>query len=332
MSTPLRQNLSLRAQRLLLIVAILMMLVKLFAWYLTSSVAVMSDALESLVNVTAGFLGYYSLILSARPRDENHPYGHGKVEFISSAAEGVMIAMAGLWIIFESIRSILWTQEVRQLDLGIFLMVFAMVVHWVVGEYCIKVGRKNHSVALLASGTHIRSDAITSLGIVIGLFLVWWTGIDLIDAFVAILFAVFILISALKIIRKSISGIMDEVDLVMINDLIDVLHTNRRKNWIDIHHLRVVNYAGFMHIDCHLTVPRYFTVEESHEEIEMLHQILHHHFEGRIEMSIHTDPCISSQCGICSKADCPIRSSEFKFHHKWDMASITQNQKHQFDG
>jgi len=330
MSLPTRQTLSLRAQRLLLVVSVLMMAIKLFAWFLTGSVAVLSDALESLVNVTAGFLGYYSLVLSARPRDENHPYGHGKVEFLSSAAEGVMILMAGLWIIFESIRSLVWPQEVKQLDLGVLLMVVAMVVHGVVGQYCINVGKKNHSVALTASGIHLRTDAFTSFGVIIGLVLVWWSDIFIIDALVAMIFALVILYSGIKIIRKSISGIMDEADQAVIQDLIDVLKKNKRDNWVDTHHLRVVNYAGFMHVDCHLTVPRYFTVEEAHAEIEIYSAILQEQFEGRIETSIHTDACLPQQCGLCIKKDCPVRSIPFVKFKEWNLESITQNQKHLF--
>lgn len=322
----------LRAQRLLLAVSILLMVFKLLAWWLTHSIAVLTDALESLVNVAAGILGYYSLSLSAKPKDSDHPYGHGKAEFLSAAVEGTLIVVAGLWIIYESVLSLFSPHTVHQLDWGILILVFTALVNGLTARYCIRVGKQNDSLALISSGTHLNSDALTSMGLVIGLFLVLWTGINALDSWIALLFAVMIIVSGIRIVRSSVSGIMDEADQELVGTIVSVIRDHRRENWVDVHNLRVVNYAGFFHIDLHMTVPRYFTVDAAHVELDAVTDVLKSHFDGKVEFSIHTDGCIPAQCGICSKADCPVRSEPFYKSLDWTSENVIFNAKHVWKG
>lgn len=330
MTVDQRYIVSLRAQRLLLLVSIVLMGMKFFAYVLTSSLAIFSDALESLVNVAAGAMGYYSLSLAAKPRDSNHPYGHGKAEFLSAAIEGLMIFVAGVLIIFESIQALLGTHTIKQLDFGLLLVLLSVVVNAGVGQYCVIVGQKQHSVALVSSGKHLMTDALTSVGLLVGLLMVRWTGVLEIDSWVAIIFAVIILISGLKILRKAISGIMDEADEKLVHQLVHLFQLKRKSIWIDIHHLRIVNYAGFFHIDFHMTFPRYLSVQEAHTEVEEITRILYQHFDGRTETSIHTDPCIPSQCGLCQVESCPVRTHRFENLHEWNYDNVIANRKHQF--
>src|ERR1044071_4843626 len=145
-----RQNL--RVQKWVVTVAVLLFIIKVVAWFLTYSVAILTDALESTVNVIAGFIGLYSLYVAAKPRDENHPYGHGKAEFLSAAVEGTLIIVAGLVIVYESVLHFIYPTELKQLDRGIILVAFTALINFVVGYISIRIGKKNNSLALTASG------------------------------------------------------------------------------------------------------------------------------------------------------------------------------------
>src|SRR5690606_1383902 len=164
-------------QKIVAIVGVLLFAIKLTAWYLTNSVAILTDALEGIVNVISAFIGLYSLYLSSLPKDKNHPYGHGKVEFISAALEGVMIAFAGIWIIFEAINHIINPQQIKELDLGILLIIIAALVNFIVGFIAVKKGKKNNSIALIASGKHLISDTFTTVGVILGLAIILFTKI-----------------------------------------------------------------------------------------------------------------------------------------------------------
>ena len=156
---------NLRVQKWVAIISVLLLAVKLIAYYSTHSVSILTDALESIVNVAAGFIGLYSLYVAAIPRDRNHPYGHGKAEFISAAVEGTMITSAGAIIIYKAIQHLVYPVELRQLNFGIWLVTAAAVVNYIVGFFCLRTGRKNNSPALIASGKHLQSDTYSTFGI-----------------------------------------------------------------------------------------------------------------------------------------------------------------------
>ncbi|HXO75688.1 MAG TPA: cation diffusion facilitator family transporter, partial [Puia sp.] len=248
-----RQNIS--VQRWVAGVAVILFFLKLAAYYLTQSVAVLTDALESTVNVIAGFIALYSLYVAAKPRDTDHPYGHGKAEFLSAAVEGALVTMAGLIIIYEAVIGFIHPHPIQKLDKGIFLVGFTAVVNFVVGAICIRKGKQNNSIALQAGGRHLQSDTYSTIGIIVGLIIIWYTGLTWLDGVVSIIFAGIILYTGYHILRKSVAGIMDEADLQLLQDMISYVNANRRPNWIDIHNLRVIKYGGLLHVDCHLTVP-----------------------------------------------------------------------------
>src|SRR6478672_6529810 len=228
---------NLKVQKLVAGVSILLFLIKMLAWYLTNSVAILTDALESIVNIIAGLIGLYSLYVSAKPRDIDHPYGHGKVEFISAAIEGTLILVAGIFIIYEAINSLFHPQALKKLDWGIVLVAGAALVNYALGQYCVKVGKKNNSLALVASGKHLISDTYTTMGIVLGLIVLYFTEIHWLDSAMAILFSMIIIYTGYKIVRSSVAGIMDEADMQLLKDLVITLNENRTVNWIDLHNL-----------------------------------------------------------------------------------------------
>lgn len=315
-------------QKIVTVVGVLLFIIKVVAWWLTNSVAILTDALESVINVVSGFVGLYSLYLSSLPRDRNHPYGHGKVEFISASVEGGLIIMAGLIIIFEAIQNLLHPSAVGKLDYGILLVAFTAVINYILGWYAIKKGKTNKSLALVASGKHLQSDTYSTIGIIIGLILLYFTGYAWLDGAVALLFACIIIVTGYKIVRGAISGIMDETDEQLLNEVVDYLQETRRVNWIDLHNMRIIKYGSVLHFDCHMTVPWYFNIIEAHLEVDELQNDIESKFGTEIEIFVHVDDCKPFSCTLCSKFDCTERKEAFKKQIVWTVENVSKNKRH----
>jgi len=323
-----RQRKNIRIQRSVAILSVALLLIKLAAFYLTHSVAILTDALEGIVNVVAGFVGLYSLVVSAKPRDADHPYGHGKIEYLSAALEGSMIAIAGVLIFYKAIVNLIHPEAIDQLDVGIVLIAATAVINFIVGRICIRQGENSHSVALVASGKHLQSDTYSTVGILVGLGAIYFTRLIWLDSVVAILAAGLILYTGYRIIRTSIAGIMDESDRELLTELVKTLNQNRRENWIDLHNLRIIKYGSILHLDCHHTVPWYLNVNEAHEELDALAEPVRRAFGESLELFVHADGCVPSSCPICCKPDCPVRQHTFQKRIHWTVENVSSNQKH----
>lgn len=319
---------NLKVQKRIAALSILLLMAKVFAWYITGSVAILTDAFESIVNVVAGLIGVYSLYISAKPRDQDHPYGHGKAEFISAAIEGSLITIAGVIIIYEAINNLIHPHNIQQLDYGIILVAVTGAINYFAGAVCIKTGKKNNSLALISSGKHLQTDTWSTLGIVAGLILIRITKLVWLDSAVAIGFSIFIIFTGYKILRSSIAGIMDEADEELLKKMVQTLNENRQVNWIDLHNLRVIKYGSTIHIDCHLTVPWYLNVHEAHKEIDAVSDLVKNEFGESVEFFIHTDGCLEFSCRICSKSECTVRQHPFEKKIEWTMENISSNRKH----
>ncbi|MBN8672938.1 MAG: cation transporter [Chitinophagales bacterium] len=322
-----QQNLS--VQKWVAAVSVILLAVKVIAYYSTHSVSILTDALESIVNVAAGFIGLYSLFIAAKPRDIDHPYGHGKAEFLSAAVEGTLIGSAGAIILYKAVQNLINPVELEKIDYGIILVAITAVVNFLLGYYCLRIGKKNNSAALVASGKHLQSDTWSTLGIVVGLVLLYLTGEKWIDSVVAIGFGLFIMYTGYRIIRSSVAGIMDEADKNLLTKLVALLNANRKPNWIDLHNLRVIKYGSVLHMDCHLTVPWYLNVHEAHREIDALAELVRKEFGESVEFFVHSDGCLPFSCRICDKKECSERKHNFEQRIGWTPENILQNQKHQ---
>lgn len=319
---------NLAIQKRVAAVSVFLLLVKLAAWYLTGSVAILTDALESIVNVVAGLIGVYSLYISAKPRDRDHPYGHGKAEFVSAAIEGLLITMAGLLIIYEAVNNLFHPHTIKKLDYGIILVAVSALVNYITGTICIKTGRKNNSLALISSGRHLQSDTWSTLGIIVGLVLLLLTGSIWIDSAVAILFAFILIFTGYKIVRSSLAGIMDETDTELLKKIVHTLNSSRRENWVDLHNLRIIKYGSRLHLDCHLTVPWYLNVHEAHKEIDALSGLVKNEYGESVELFVHSDGCLDFSCSICAKSNCQVRKHAFEKKLEWTIENISSNIKH----
>lgn len=317
------------AQRIALYVGIGLMALKFLAWWITNSNAILTDALESIINVVAAGFGLYSIWLSAMPRDENHPYGHGKIEFISAGFEGALILLAGLTIIAKASYNLLYPQPIAQLDLGLLLTAVAGAVNFGLGFYLQRLGRKQHSLILTASGAHLKSDAYSSVGLVAGLGLVMLTDLPILDNIMAIFFGGVILFTGFKLVRTSIAGIMDEADDHLIREMVEALQAERRRQWIDVHNFRVIKYGATLHIDCHMTLPWYFTTRQNFQEVKAFERLMMAHTERPVELFVHIDPCDPPEnCRLCPVRDCPERKAPQEERLDWTLDNIKENQKH----
>jgi cation diffusion facilitator family transporter len=326
---PQRQNY--RIQQWVVTIAVLLFSIKVAAYFLTQSIAILTDALESTVNVIAGFIGLYSLFVAAKPSDNDHPYGHGKAEFISAAVEGTLIFIAGLIIIYEAINNFIHPHTIQRLDKGIILVAITAIINFLVGYFAIKNGKKNNSLALQASGRHLQSDTYSTIGIIAGLLIIHFTGYYLLDGILAIVFAFIIMYTGYKIIRSSIAGIMDEADTALLGKMVLLLNNNRRDNWIDLHNLRVIKYGGQLHVDCHLTVPWYLNVHEAHNEIDALTALIKQEMGEAVEFFVHSDGCLDFSCSICGKQNCTVRKKTFEQKVTWTIENILSDKKHRLN-
>lgn len=310
------------------ILSVVLFLGKIIAWYFTHSVAILTDALESIINVVAGFIGLYSVMLAAKPRDRNHPFGHGKVEYISAAIEGSLIFIAGIAIVYEAVQKLFHPEPIHSLDAGILIIFITGIINYMAGTYAIKNGIKHRSATVEAAGKHIRSDAYSTFGIIIGLALLKLTGWLWIDSIVALLFAIIILITGYRVVRRSLSGIMDEADETVVNEVIQFLQHYRRPQWIDMHNLRVLQYGDVLHIDAHMTMPWYYTVKDSEQEIHHVEQLIKQHFGSQVEIFIHIDACVDYSCKLCALENCPVREQDFQQLITWNAENVWKDVKH----
>lgn len=318
-----------RIQRNIAILSVVLFIGKLYAYYVTHSVTILTDAMESIVNVITGFIGLYSVILAAKPRDENHPYGHGKAQFISSAVEGALIALAGVFIIYEAVEKLLEKHHtLHKLDVGIYIIIGTGILNFLYGRYAVNAGKKNRSLILESAGKHLLSDSYSTIAIIIGLVLVYLTKWVLLDSVVALAFSGIIIVTGYKVLRRSIAGIMDEADEKLLREVIKVLQANRKPQWIDLHNLRVIQYGDILHIDTHMTIPWYYRVSDAEREIHGLEDMVRANFGNTVELFIHIDACMPYSCKLCALHDCPVRQERFKNQIIWDFENVWNNQKH----
>ena len=303
------------------------MLAKFGAYFLTSSNFVLTDAAESIVNILASSFAFFSIYLSARPRDENHPYGHGKVEFFSVFIEGALIGMAGIVIIFKSTYNIFYPHPITALVTGAIIIGATGVVNGSLGYYMVKRGKQLRSITVEADGKHLITDMITSLGLVAGLLLIHFTQILILDSILSIAVGLYIVYTGYKLVRKSVSGLMDEADFSVVTEVISVLNEKRRDPWIDIHNFRAQKYGHELHIDCHMTLPNYFDLNQVHTEVSLVDKLINSEVT-ETELFIHTDPCVPQCCHYCRMPDCPIRSEPKSEEITWTMDKVIRNKKH----
>ena len=310
-----------RAAIISLVVGFSMFIFKIGAYLITGSAAIFSDAAESVVHVMATSMALYSIILSSRPADESHPYGHGNVEYFSAGIEGILIAVAAIFIIYEGVIAIITGPELKQLGIGAVVITFASIVNLLLGNFLIRTGKKTNSLTLVADGKHVLTDSITSFGVIAAVVLVIITGIQILDPIIAILIALNILFTGWKLIRESIGGLMNEVKPELLKKLSDKLISIKKNYWIDIHELRFWQSGDKVFIDFHLILPYYFNIKQTHEEENVIEAELQKDFSNA-DLKIHLDYCVPELCKFCAYTECQVRSEEHAKMFNWDINKL----------
>ena len=305
------------------------MFIKFGAYFLTGSNAILTDALESIINVIASGFAFYSIYLSSLPRDFEHPYGHGKIEFFSAGFEGALIMCAAGIIFWQATERLLYPQPLQELPAGLAIIAFSTIVNGILGFYLQKYGKKYDSITLIADGKHITSDAVSSLLLVLGIGIIILTGKVWVDSLLSYIFAFLLVYEGYKLVRKSVAGLMDETNPKSIDEILQVLLKSRKDIWIDVHNLRVQHYGANWHIDCHLTLPYYLDLRQVHDEVEGFRDCIIEHTGKEVEIFIHTDPCLPpDNCQACNYQKCPVREKKYLREEEWTLENLVKDAKH----
>ena len=300
-----------------------LMALKFFAFWITNSAAILSDALESIINVVAASFALWSIIFAARSPDPSHPYGHGKMEYFAAGFEGALIILAALGIFYEAWPRLFHPQAISSLAAGLDLILAAAGVNLILGLALVRVGKRTGSLILVADGRHVLTDVLTTAGVVLGLAGVMATGWNWLDGGVAILVGVNILITGALLVRQSSAALLDTTDPALLQEICKVIARHRQDLWIDIHQLRARRSGDNVYMDFHLILPRDLSLEASHAEVDKLEKILSDHFEGRADILIHADPCAVPECPICGRTSCEHRREDQKGQRLWTRETLT---------
>lgn len=323
-------------QKIIVILGFTLLIIKYFAYWLTGSVSIFTDATESIVNVVAACVGIYALYLSAKPADKNHPFGHGKIEVISSAIEGSMIMAAGAIIVMETIKSFIDPVEsINQLDIGLVLVALAAVANFAVGRAAIRKGRKNRSPALEASGKHLCSDTYSSVGILLGLAVVYvaqFMGYDArwLDSTIAAVFGFIIIFTGVGVLKRAVDETMDAADQELLEQVTETINEYRHDDWIDVYNLRLIKYGPKIYVDMKVVLPRGMTVEHMGIESKEIESAIRSKYGDSVETSINPVPCRPCHCRYCCRS-CLCREEEFDHVLDWDSDFLRTTDPHDFD-
>lgn len=310
-----------KAALISLLIGIFVFFIKMGGYFITKSSAIYSDALESVVHIAATGMAYYSIKLSSKPADKSHLYGHKNVEYFSAGVEGMLIAGAAILILFISISNLIHGIVLTDLDIGIYFVSFAGIINFILGRFLIKTGKEKNSIALVADGKHVLSDSITSLGVIIGVFLVMITELKILDPIIAIIIGIHILYMGYKLVRKSVEGLMQETDETILEKISAKLISIKKPYWIDLHELRFWRSGNAVFVDFHLILPHYFKIKEAHLEEKRIRRHLKKIFPG-LQTKIHFDYCIPDLCRWCEYEECYLRKENNTTKINWTTEKL----------
>jgi len=272
-----------------LLVGLLVFALKGLAYLLTGSVALLSDALESIVNVVAALAAYLALRVSAKPPDENHPFGHTKAEYFSAVFEGVLVVLAALSILREALPRLVRPLPLEGVGPGLLVSALAGGVNLALALYLIREGRRHRSPALVADGRHVLSDVLTSLGVLAGVGLATWTGLWVLDPLLALLVAVNILFMGFRLVRHSVGGLMDEGLPEEEKGRLEAALSQLPPGALEVHDVKTRRAGPRSFVELHLVVPGRMPVEEAHRLCDELEARLKEALPG-VEVTIHVEP------------------------------------------
>jgi cation diffusion facilitator family transporter len=282
---------------------------KYYAYHISHSAALKSDAIENVVNVVAAVFALGAIIFAGKPADREHPYGHGKIEHFSAAFEGGMISLAAVLILYEAVRAVVDKVPLENLSLGLAINFVAGVLNGALGLYLIHKGKQQHSHALVADGHHVLSDFYTTIGLGAGLLLVQVTHLHWLDPLMAVMVGAILAWTGFKLVRTSSAALLDAEDPDLVERLVAVINQTRPVDILAVHELRTLRSGRYTHIDIHLVIPEFYGIAQGHELAEHfgLTVVKQAAIEG--EFHTHVDPCLRAYCSQCGVSPCPVRQA-----------------------
>ncbi|MHC1697240.1 MAG: cation diffusion facilitator family transporter [Geobacteraceae bacterium] len=293
-----------KAARISVLSNSLLVSIKLTVGILMGSVAVLSEAIHSGLDLLAAIIAFYAVGKSGKPADERHPYGHGKWENVSGVVEALLILAAAIYIIYEAVQRLMGNAEIEHLGLGSAVMAISALVNWFVSRYLFRVARKTRSVALEADAWHLRADVYTSIGVLSGLALIAITKITILDSLAAIAVALLIIKSSIELTISAMGDIFDvklpAEDEAKVREIL----SRHEGDCIDFHRLRSRKSGSARFIDMHIVVPRKWSIEEAHKESDRIETEIRQVLPNT-EVIIHIDPCSKAlePCTNCAREE-----------------------------
>lgn len=288
----------------------LLVILKVTVGLLMGSVSVLSEGIHSGVDLLAALIAFFSIRAAAKPADEEHPFGHGKIENISGTIEALLIFLAAGWIIYEAVDKIRTGTGLESINLGIGLMAFSAVLNFFVSRHLHKIARSTDSVALEADAWHLTTDVYTSIGIFVGLVVVRLTGLTILDPLIAIGVAILIMRAAWNISRKSVGGLLDVSLPKDEQDVIRAAITEHLGEVAGFHKLRTRKAGSERYVDLHLVLPKSATLEEAHRLCDHLEEDIRNKL-ANASVTIHCEPCGLAEEDKCPP-DCPVTACRLK--------------------
>jgi len=293
------------AARVSIITAVSLAVLKLVAGIVTGSLAVLTSAVDSLLDILMSGVNFAAIRHAEQPADEKHPYGHGKFETLATLFQSIVIAVSGGWIIYEAIRRILQGTQVSQPQGGIAVMTVSLSASWLVSRYLKRVAKQTDSSALAADALHFSMDVYTNLALLLGLVILAWTGLPWIDPAISLLVAIYIIIEAIRLLRGGIGDVLDEQLPAEIQNQIEELIEDHKHELFGYHNLRTRRAGSQKLIDFHLTVCKHLSVEEAHQITDHLEKKIAERISGT-DVTIHVEPCRRHECP--GREICPTQS------------------------
>jgi len=292
-----------------IVVGCLVLGLKYYAFHVSQSTALKSDAIENVVNVVAAVFALGAIVFADKPADREHPYGHGKIEHFSAAFEGGMISLAAVLVGYEAIRTMVEGAPIRNLSLGLGINFGAGVINGLLGLFLIYMGKRQNSHALTADGHHVFSDFYVTLGLGAGLLLVKLTGMLWLDPVMALLVCVMLAFTGFQLVRSSSAALLDAEDPELVSRLVQVINQVRPRDIVAIHELRTLRSGRYTHVDIHMVIPEFYAIGQGHELADRFGQAVLKAAAIEGELHTHVDPCQRAFCSHCDVDACPVRQA-----------------------
>jgi cation diffusion facilitator family transporter len=288
-----------------ILTALALAILKLATGIFTGSLAILTSAIDSLLDILMSGINLMAIRHAEQPADEQHPYGHGKFETLATIFQSLVIAASGVWIIYEAIQRLIEPSPVKQTGIGIIVMSLSTAASLMISRHLLKVARQTDSSALEADSLHFSMDVYTNLALLIGLVLISRFDLPWLDPVMSVLVALYILYQSLHLLRQAMRDVLDERLPESVRDEIETLINDHKSELFDYHNLRTRRAGSQKLIDFHLTVCKHLSVEEAHNITDYIEKKIGKKINGT-DVTIHVEPCRRHECP--GRELCPTQS------------------------